>query len=276
MIKLLKIELQKTLNYIPFRILILLHLVFFVFGIFFIPRIKFEIPFVTILPLYQFPHVWNFTTWISSIYNISLILLVIMLTSNEFTNRTYKQQVIFGLSRDELLIQKIFLLLFLSFYDVLLVGVSSVMSGMVYSYKMTLGLAFERAWIMPLLFIQIFTYLCYGLLFSLIFKNMILSGVTFLMYRVIVEPIIRMNVDENIRNFFPFKFLMNLTPPPKILDLIQKNIDSNGPPPDPDQNPINTLMPKSLEIWQNLLLTIVLMVILLLICRMILKKRQLN
>ncbi len=280
MIKLLKIELRKTLNYIPFQILIGLHLVLFIVGIFFIPRIDFNIPFVTILPLYQFPHVWNFTTWISSFYNISLVLLVIMLTCNEFNNKTYKQQLIFGLSRTDLLLQKTILISLLSFYVVLLVGVSSVASGLFYSYKITFNLVFERSWILLTLFVQIFTYLSFGLLFSLIFRNMILSGVVYLMYRVIIEPIIRVNVPEDYRSYFPSKFVTNLTPRPEILSMIQKNMQQQGQgqghPPDPDGNPLDSLIQAGLPIWENLILTFLLIGILMMISWWILKKRRFN
>lgn len=276
MIRLLKIELLKTLNYVPFRILIILHFVLFITGIFFIPRIDTDFPFLTFLPLYQFPDVWSFTTWISSFYNISLILLVIMLTCNEFTNKTYKQQLIFGLDRNELLIQKILLIGVLSLYVVLLVGATSIVSGLIYSFKVTPGLIFKQSWILAALFIQIFTYLSFGILFSLIFKNMILSGITFLMYRVIVEPIIRVNMPEELRKLFPTKFVPGLTPRPKILEMIQKGMQGQNQAGDPDAAQLQSMLPQSLPFWQNLLLTMLLISVLLLVSRQILMKKRFN
>jgi ABC-2 type transport system permease protein len=276
MIKLLKIELRKTLNYIPFRILIGLHMLLFIVGIFFLPHVNINFPFLTILPLYQFPNVWNFTTWISSFYNISLILLVIMLTCNEFNNKTYKQQIIFGLSRTDLLVQKIILISLLSLYVVLLVGISSVASGLFYSYKVTFSLVFQQSWIMATLFVQIFTYLCFGLLFSLIFRNMILSGVVYLMYRVIIEPIIRVNMPETFRPYFPSKFVTNLTPRPEVLSLIQNSMRNQANPGGTDPEKMNSLFPPGLPIWQNLILTFLLVSILLFISMQIFRKRRFN
>ena len=274
MIKLLKIELRKTLDYIPFRLIIGLHMVLFIIAIFFIPRIDLKIPFVTILPLYQFPHVWNFTTWISSFYNISLVLLVIMLTCNEFNNKTYKQQLIFGLSRTDLLTEKILLISMLSIYVVILVGVSSITSGLIYSYKVTPGLIFERSWILANLFVQIFTYLLFGLLFSLIFRNMIVSGIVYLMYRVIIEPIIRVNVPEDLRWYFPSKFVTNLTPSPEILSLIEGNIKGQGNQSPENMDQVKSMMPEGLPIWENMLLTLLLIAVLLYFSHLILKKRR--
>jgi len=199
-----------------------------------------------------------------------------MLTCNEFNNKTYKQQIIFGLSRTDLLVQKIILMLLLSFYVILLVGVSSIASGLFYSYKISMGLVFEQSWIMATLFVQIFTYLCFGLLFSLIFRNMILSGVVYLMYRVIIEPVIRINFPEEYRWYFPTKFVTNLTPRPEIMSMIQNNLQKQGQTDGKEMEKINALMPEGLPIWENLILTMVLISILLFISMQILKKRRFN
>jgi ABC-type transport system involved in multi-copper enzyme maturation permease subunit len=201
-----------------------------------------------------------------------------MLTCNEFNNKTYKQQLIFGLSRTDLLVQKIILIALLSLYVVFLVGVSSLASGLFYSYKITLSLVFENSWILLTLLIQIFTFLSFGLLFSLIFRNMILSGVIYLMYRVIIEPIIRVNVPEEFRAYFPSKFVNNLTPRPEILGMIQQNMQNQGQgkPADPDMKSMESMMPSGLPIWENLILTILLITLLLSISWWILKKRRFN
>ena len=173
--KLFRIELSKSLNYNPFRIILGLHLIFFVLGMFALPRINIKIPFLSIIPLFQFPYVWNFFTFVAGIYNITLVILVIMMTCLEFNNKTYKQQVIFGLSRKELFLQKLILVFMLSLYVVVLLFVTSLVSGSIFSYKLTFSLAFERSWLLLNTFYQTFIWLSLGILFALIFKNMILS-----------------------------------------------------------------------------------------------------
>jgi len=137
-------------------------------------------------------------------------------------------------------------------------------------------LIFEQSWIMATLFIQIFTYLCFGLLFALIFRNMILSGVVYLMYRVIIEPVIRINVPEEFRGYFPSKFVTNLTPRPEIMSMIQSNMQQQSQPDGKEIEKMNALVPQGLPIWQNLILTAVLLTILLYISAQILKKRRFN
>ena len=73
---LFQIELTKTLRYNPFRIILLLHFLFFLLGMFALPRIDIKLPFLSVIPLYQFPHVWNFTTWIGRCDMFTIIQII--------------------------------------------------------------------------------------------------------------------------------------------------------------------------------------------------------
>ena len=81
-----------------------------------------EIPVISLSDLFRFPDVWVFLTWVTEPYNILLALVVIMITTKEFSNHTFKTQLIFGLSRTELLLQKLLLVLVLAFFATLLLG----------------------------------------------------------------------------------------------------------------------------------------------------------
>jgi hypothetical protein len=105
---------------------------------------------------------------------------------------------------------------------------------------------------------------------------MILSGVVYLMYRVIVEPIIRVNVPEDFRWYFPTKFVTNLTPRPEVLSLIQNNMQTQGQPDGKKLENINALIPAGLPIWQNLILTLILIGLLLFASSQIFKRRRFN
>ncbi len=252
-----QIELTKTLRYNPFRIILLLHLLFFLLGLFALPRIDIKFPFLSVIPLYQFPHVWNFTTWIAGYYNITLVLLVIMMTCLEFSNKTYKHQVIYGMSRNELFLQKMFLVLLLSVYVALLLFVTSLVSGFIFSYQLTPGIILERSWLVLNSFLQTFAFLSLGVLFALIFKNMILSVLGFGFYRIFLEPIVRTLTDSDYRWFFPTKFISSLTPRPDIFDLIEKKLQSSDNTSPEELSQFDRIIPAGVPIWQNILLTLI-------------------
>ncbi|HYW95960.1 MAG TPA: ABC transporter permease [Bacteroidales bacterium] len=273
---LFRIEFTKTLNYNPFRIILILHLLFFLLGLFALPRIDIKFPFLSIVPLYQFPHVWNFTTWIAGYYNITLVLLVIMMTSLEFSNKTYKQQVIFGMSRKELFMEKLILIFYLSVYVAALLFITSIASGLIFSYKITFAIIFERSWLILNSFLQTFAFLSMGILFALIFRNMILSVLVFGFYRVFLEPIVRSLTAHDYRWFFPTKFISSLTPRPDIIELVQQKLqDADKASPDELSN-FNKIIPEGVPIWQNIILTLVFLGIILSVSAYIFRKRRLN
>ncbi len=274
--KLFRIEFIKTIGYGPVKILIPLHLLFFLLGFFAIPNINIDFPFLSVLPLYQFPHVWNFITWIGGSYNLTLVLLVIMLTCLEFNNKTYKHQVIFGLSRQELFYQKIILAFMLSLYVIILIFFTVLASGLIYSYKITLGIMFERSWILLNTFLQIFTWLMTGILFAMIFKNMILSVLVFGFYRVILEPIIRNLVSDEASWFFPTKFVSKLTPEPDILNIVKEKIQTADQANPDELTRFDNIIPEGVPIWQNVILTLIFLGIVTFFIHFIFQKRRLN
>ncbi len=274
--KLFQIEFSKTVNYGPVRILILLHILFFFLGFFALPKIRFDFPFLSILPLYQFPHVWNFMTWISGFYNLTLVLLIIMLTCLEFSSHTYKHQVIFGLSRADLFRQKVVLAFTLAAYAVILVFIAVTISGLVYSYKITPSLVFERSFLLLNTFLQTFTFLMLGVLFAMLFKNMILSVLIFGFYRVIFEPVIRNLVNDRFSEYFPTYFVTRLTPRPDIWKLIEQKLQNQDTVSPNEIEGFNRIFPEEVPMVQNVILTLVFLSVILWLVYYLFQKRRLN
>jgi hypothetical protein len=111
----------------------------FALGLLIYPAVDKEIPVISLSDLFRFPDVWLFLTWVTEPYNILLALVVIMITTKEFSNHTFKTQVVFGLSRTELLLQKLML-------SMVRAGpvchpaagiATSLTLGLIYSYKLT-------------------------------------------------------------------------------------------------------------------------------------------
>lgn len=274
--KIFQIEFIKTINYGPVKILIPLHILFFFLGFFAIPKIKIDFPFLSVLPLYQFPHVWNFITWVGGFYNLSLVLLVIMLTSLEFSNKTYKHQAIFGLSRKELFLQKVMLAAGLSLYVVFLTFIAVLISGLVYSYKITPSIIFDRSWILLASFLQNFIWLMLGVLFAMIFKNMILAVLSFGFYRVMFEPIIRNLVEKENSWYFPTKFVTKLTPEPDILNIVQEKLKAADQVSPEELNSIGENIFPDIPMAQNIILSLIFLSLILLLSYYIFQKRRLN
>ena len=110
MIRLFEIEWLKLKNYTVFWILLIMYFLGLILilssGMFLMQFLKYKgadfngiDP--TILPLYDFPDVWQNMTYIATFFKIILAFIVIISVTNEISYRTMRQNVIDGLSKWE-------------------------------------------------------------------------------------------------------------------------------------------------------------------------------
>ncbi len=251
--RLLHIERIKILNYNPFRIVIGVYFVAFALGLLIYPAVDKEIPVISLSDLFRFPDVWMFLTWVTEPYNVLLALIVIMITTKEFGNHTFKTQLIFGLSRTELLLQKFWSILVLGLFATLLLGLTSLVLGLIYSYKLTFRIAMENTWILGRYFMVAFAYMSMGLLVALLIKNTALSLLTFLGLRVFVDPVLFLVLrNHEIKWYLPFRTITRLTPLPDLIEIFQRKVNSNEPL---DEATLD-IIPKGLPAWLNLLMVL--------------------
>lgn len=270
--KLLHIEQIKLLNYNPFRITLALYFLAFALGIIIYPAIDKQIPVISLSDVFRFPDVWLFLAWITEPYNVLLALIIIMITTKEFSDHTFKTQVIFGLSRSDLLLQKLLLVVVLALFATLLIGLTSLSLGLIYSYKLTFKIAMENTWILGRYFLSAFSYMSMGLLVALLIKNTALSILSFLALRTFVDPVLWLIFREHdIKWYLPFRNITQLTPIPNLLELFQRKMNSEEAI---DETTLE-IIPKGLDPWLNILLVSVYVALALFFSYRLLQRRKL-
>lgn len=251
--KLLHIEQIKLFNYNPFRITLGLYLIAFALGLLIYPAVDKEIPVISLSDLFRFPDVWLFLTWVTEPYNVLLALIVIMITTKEFSNHTFKTQLVFGLSRTDLLLQKLFSIAALALFATLLLGITSLTLGLIYSYKITWKIALENTWILGRYLLASFSYMSTALLVALLIKNTALSLLTFLALRVFVDPVLFLVLRKyEAKWYLPMRTTTRLTPVPDLIELFQRKVNSS----EPLDNSTFEMIPKGLPAWLNILLVL--------------------
>lgn len=271
--RLLHIEQLKILNYNPFRITIGIYFLAFTLGLLIYPAIDKEIPVISLSDLFRFPDVWLFLTWITEPYNVLLALIVIMITTKEFNNQTFKTQLIFGLSRGELFLQKLLSILVLSLAATLLLGLTSMILGLIYSYKLTFRIAMENSLILGRYFLVAFSYMSMGLLVALLIKNTALALLSFLALRGFVEPVIFLLLREHdVKWYLPFRTITRLTPVPDLIEIFQRKMESNEPM---DDSMID-ILPKGLPVWLNIVLVLIYTTLVLYFSHRVIQRKKFN
>ncbi|MCG8310507.1 MAG: hypothetical protein MI975_24150 [Cytophagales bacterium] len=228
MIRLIEIEWLKLKNYKVFWILISMYLLGLLIilssGMFLMQFLKkqgaeFSGIDPTIIPLYDFPDVWQNMTYVATFFKVILAFIVIISVTNEISYRTMRQNVIEGLSKWEFLKTKLILILGLSITATLFIFIEGLITGLIYSTVRYPKYIFSDLEFLAAYFLEVTTFLSLALLLGILLKRAGFAIVLIFMYTLIFEPMITINFEHNIWinkyvswsvPYFPIKAINNL------------------------------------------------------------------
>ncbi|UPQ75799.1 ABC transporter permease [Chryseobacterium nepalense] len=174
MIKLFKLEYYKNLNYRPFKIFTILYFAILI-ALLFIGLIDFDLFGGTINlkeeGIYNFPEIWNFTTWIVALLKIFLGLIIVFSISQEFSNRMFKQNTIDGLSRKEFISSKLLTISIFTIVSTVVVFAITMFLGYKYSNTTESAKVFEEIFFIGNYFVKLFTFFCFLMFLSILLRK---------------------------------------------------------------------------------------------------------
>lgn len=171
--------------------------------------------------LFEFPHVWSFTTYSASFFNILLAVIIVTLTTMEIQAKTMRQNVIDGLTTRQVITSKFMVVTLLALSATIYTGLCAFIIG---SITTGIGGFYENSHLVFLYFIQALGYFSFAFLFALIIKRSALAIVLFIVYFP-VETIVGNIISSKLYQFFPLKVYADLTPTPffqKLMKLSEK------------------------------------------------------
>lgn len=271
--KIIKLEFIKTLGYPGFKTIIILHAALFLLVVIIGSRINVNFQGVRLDKLVSFPNVWSTFAWIGSWFNLLLGILFAILVGNEHQFKTFRKQIMDGVSRSQLLYAKMIVIAAIALYALLLVLFSGLIFGLIYSSNISAGMIFNKMPLVLVLYIQSFAYMMLGMLIGFIFRTNALSIVMFILFFFPGEPILRAFFPDQIDRFFPIKIISNLTPMPDFLDITTRDmIQVNG------SSPLSLqkigLLQDSLSLGASTLVCLCYIVIFYFITKLIVEKRS--
>jgi ABC-2 type transport system permease protein len=219
MTQLLTTELRKLLPYRTFWIILLLYaalLVLFMYSSSAITingqRFGDEI--------FRFPGIWMRLTYIASYFNLLLGILMITLITDEYAFRTFRQQVIDGLFRQDLVIAKGLVALLIGLVCTAFVSLTGLYFGITYTPSWTPALVSQDAMHLAYYLVQALGYMSIAVLLSFLIKKNGVAILVFLLYTKVLEPLIHWRLDDEKDKYLPMKVLSSLTPTPgqEVLD----------------------------------------------------------
>ena len=220
---LLKIEFAKVRNYKTFWVFIGLYIV--LVPLWFYGFSQLPLPFFpSESEMFSFPTIWNYITWIASWWNLLMGVLVVVLTCNEITFRTQRQNIIDGMNRRQMILSKFYFLAllgaFVTFYTFLIGFVFGVFNSDI--SEMFSGIKYIGVY-----FVQTLGYFAFAFMFAVLVKNSALSIILYIVC-FIFSMFIPLMMDATAAQFMPLNSIQDLTPFPFFQEVME--FESNQDP----------------------------------------------
>ncbi|MEM9856163.1 MAG: hypothetical protein AAF843_02335 [Bacteroidota bacterium] len=164
------------------------------------------------IPVLHFPDIWQNTTYVYTFLKIFLAIIIVISISNEFSYKTVRQNIIDGMSRLDFLKSKLATILLLSLGSSLLVFITCLLTGIIYTSDYEASDMFNGVEFVGAYFIDLFGFLVFAFLMTVLLKRSALTIFILLIYRLI-EAILIANLPESVEfigEYFPLQAMSNM------------------------------------------------------------------
>lgn len=223
MLHLLKLEWLKQKDYILFKLLAIAYLVFLP-AVLFIGK-KLDVgpnaPFNPKAQFFQFPTIWGWLGYIGN-WMVFFILgfMAVLMVTNEYSNRTLRQNVITGLKREEFFKSKVAFMVTVALVATLYYTLCVLVIGLVHlEDTFYFSTIIKDVDMVPRYWLMSMGYMSFGLLLGLLIKRTGIALFLYLAYTMVIEVVWRWVVHlyffKNISvSFYPLNAMEDLAPLP--------------------------------------------------------------
>jgi len=171
--------------------------------------------------IFNFPYIWHFNTFMAAIFKFFLLLVIVSMMANEYSNKTLKQNLIDGLSKKEFILSKFYTVIVFAAISTIFVFVTSLILGLIYSDYNELAIIFSDLDYLLAFFVKLVGFFSFGLFLGILVKRSafavgamvvwlilesILKGYLFYSFRSYDNTTESVN---GIMQFFPLEALSN-------------------------------------------------------------------
>ncbi|MEQ9301915.1 MAG: ABC transporter permease [Cyclobacteriaceae bacterium] len=245
MIRAFQLEWLKLRNYRVFWILMSMYLVALAvttsFGMFFLEWVKsvggnLDGIDPTMLPIFDFPDIWQNTTYLASFLKLLLGFIVIISVNNDLTYNTLRQNVIDGISKREFILSKVALILFLASISAVFLFIAGLINGSIYSNVNGMAYMFDELEFIAAYFYEIVVFCSLAFLIALMIKKSGFAIISLFLYTVMFEPILAATLEytpyfdgtiwQALAPFLPINALNDLIQMPFKKYIFQEIVDN--------------------------------------------------
>ncbi|WP_405409987.1 ABC transporter permease [Maribacter sp. Asnod1-A12] len=240
MIRLLQIEFIKLWNNRASKFLIVSYFALLT-SIALVAAIKFDIgPIKFHLAdqgIFNFPYIWHFNTFITAFFKLFLAIVIVSMMSNEYSNKTIKQNLIDGLSKKEFILSKFLTVITFSLVSTIFVFIVSLILGLFYSDFTEISIIFTDLEFLFAFFVKLTGFFSFCLFLGVLVKRSAFA-LGFLILWQVIEGIFRGIIrwkffdgetTDTIMGLFPLQSMFNLIKEPfSRLGAVQSVVNQMG------------------------------------------------
>lgn len=186
--------------------------------------------------IFNFPYIWHFNTYIAAFFKFFLLLVIVSMMANEYSNKTLKQNLIDGLSKKEFILSKFYTVTLFALISTIFVFAVSLILGAIYSDFNEPSIIFSDLSYLFAFFIKLLGFFSFGLFLGILIKRSAFAVAAMIVW-LIIENIFKgylywafnkhafksnsvnsnelseMSVDS-VMQFFPLESMANLIKEP--------------------------------------------------------------
>ncbi|MBU1537022.1 ABC transporter permease, partial [Myxococcota bacterium] len=167
------------------------------------------------IPIFDFEVLWHHLTWVYKLGTITLSFITIVAVTGEYRERTIRQNIIDGLSRNQFLLSKLYMVLSLALFVTVATFLIGLMTGLAWSRTQGLSAVMKNIHYLGYYFLYVFSFLLFSLTLAMVVKRSGAAIGILMFYLFLIEPIVTsiltygMNM-EWLSNLFPMNGTGNL------------------------------------------------------------------
>ncbi len=216
---LLKLEWLKIKNYMPFIVLTGMY-VFLLPTVMSVGKsISFPKDF-GIDAYYMFPTIWQSLAYVGNWLSYFILGFISVLTvTNEFSNRTLRQNIISGISRTDFFLSKLYFIIAISLIATIYYSIVALIYGVLNTETIYASKVFENIDMVPRYFLMCLSFMSFGVMLGVLLRRTGIALFLYFAYVMFIERVIRYLVigklfGKEAALFGPMSATNDLTPVP--------------------------------------------------------------
>ena len=121
--------------------------------------------------IFNFPYIWHFNTYIAATLKFFLLLVIVSMMANEYSNKTLKQNLIDGLSKKQFIFSKFYTVIFFAAISTISVFIVSLVLGLIYSDYNEFSIITSDLEYLVAFFVKLVGFFSFGLFLGIVVKR---------------------------------------------------------------------------------------------------------